>query len=194
MTHANIISQITNCPSSVLNLFFFFFPRALADMNSDGRMDIHEFSIAMKLIKLKLQGHPLPPSLPPSMKQPPLPLPPQSGFGEGQNAPSTACNILNTVTAFCPSQWCLFFSVVSWKMCVDPQSVSPPPGMPSLASMAPPLAGVPPIPLPPLPVGVSPPLVSSGPPSLPPPIANGAPSTGMMQPVSGFSHPGNANA
>ncbi|XP_070697604.1 intersectin-1 isoform X2 [Pempheris klunzingeri] len=54
---------------------------ALADMNSDGRMDIHEFSIAMKLIKLKLQGHPLPPSLPPSMKQPPLPLPPQTSFG-----------------------------------------------------------------------------------------------------------------
>uniref|UniRef100_A0A8C7ILA0 Intersectin 1 n=1 Tax=Oncorhynchus kisutch TaxID=8019 RepID=A0A8C7ILA0_ONCKI len=34
------------------------------------------FSIAMKLIKLKLQGHSLPPSLPPSMKQPPLTLPP----------------------------------------------------------------------------------------------------------------------
>lgn len=51
-------------------------------MNSDGRMDIHEFSIAMKLIKLKLQGHPLPPTLPPSMKQPPLPLPPQTGFGK----------------------------------------------------------------------------------------------------------------
>uniref|UniRef100_A0A671WKF8 Intersectin-1 n=1 Tax=Sparus aurata TaxID=8175 RepID=A0A671WKF8_SPAAU len=89
---------------------------ALADMNSDGRMDIHEFSIAMKLIKLKLQGHPLPPSLPPSMKQPPLPLPPP---------------------------------------------------------------------------GVSPPLVSSAPPPLPQPIANGAPPTGMMQPISGFSHPGN---
>uniref|UniRef100_A0A3B4UM45 Intersectin 1 n=1 Tax=Seriola dumerili TaxID=41447 RepID=A0A3B4UM45_SERDU len=101
---------------------------ALADMNSDGRMDIHEFSIAMKLIKLKLQGHPLPPSLPPSMKQPPLPLPPQTG--------------------------------------------------------------VPPLPLPPLPVGVSPPLVSSAPPPLPQPIANGAPPTGMMQPISGFSHPG----
>ncbi|XP_069000257.1 intersectin-1 isoform X2 [Embiotoca jacksoni] len=54
---------------------------ALADMNSDGRMDIHEFSIAMKLIKLKLQGHPLPPALPPSMKQPPLPLAPPPGFG-----------------------------------------------------------------------------------------------------------------
>ncbi|XP_035760656.1 intersectin-1 [Neolamprologus brichardi] len=60
---------------------------ALADMNSDGRMDIHEFSIAMKLIKLKLQGHPLPPSLPPSMKQPPLPLPPQTGFGMPPMAP-----------------------------------------------------------------------------------------------------------
>lgn len=51
-------------------------------MNSDGRMDIHEFSIAMKLIKLKLQGHPLPPALPPSMKQPPLSLPPQTAFGK----------------------------------------------------------------------------------------------------------------
>ncbi|XP_054653972.1 intersectin-1 isoform X5 [Dunckerocampus dactyliophorus] len=116
---------------------------ALADMNSDGRMDIHEFSIAMKLIKLKLQGHPLPPTLPPSMKQPPLPLPPQSGFG-----------------------------------------------MPPLAPIAPPMPGVPPLPLPPLPVGVSPPLVSAAPPPLPQPMANGAPPTGMMQPMSGFSHPG----
>uniref|UniRef100_A0A3B5BAR0 Intersectin 1 n=1 Tax=Stegastes partitus TaxID=144197 RepID=A0A3B5BAR0_9TELE len=113
---------------------------ALADMNSDGRMDIHEFSIAMKLIKLKLQGHPLPPSLPPSMKQPPLPLPPQS--------------------------------------------------LPPMAPLPTALPGVPPLPLPPLPVGVSPPLVSSAPPPLPPPIANGAPPTGMMQPISGFSHPG----
>uniref|UniRef100_A0A673C2Y4 Intersectin 1 (SH3 domain protein) n=1 Tax=Sphaeramia orbicularis TaxID=375764 RepID=A0A673C2Y4_9TELE len=115
---------------------------ALADMNSDGRMDIHEFSIAMKLIKLKLQGHPLPPSLPPSMKQPPLPLPPQAG-------------------------------------------------MPPMAPIPTPLPGVPPLPLPPLPVGVSPPLVSSAPPPLPQPIANGAPPTGMMQPISSFSHPGN---
>ncbi|CAN9500203.1 unnamed protein product [Ophioblennius macclurei] len=114
---------------------------ALADMNSDGRMDIHEFSIAMKLIKLKLQGHPLPPSLPPSMKQPPLPLPPQTTFGMAPMAPLPA-----------------------------------------------PLSGVPPLPLPPLPVGVSPPLVSSAQPPLPPPIANGAPPTGLMQPVSGFPH------
>lgn len=51
-------------------------------MNGDGRMDIHEFSIAMKLIKLILQGHPLPPTLPPSMKQPPLAIPLQTGFGK----------------------------------------------------------------------------------------------------------------
>ncbi|XP_024117144.1 intersectin-1 isoform X2 [Oryzias melastigma] len=60
---------------------------ALADMNSDGRMDIHEFSIAMKLIKMKLQGHPLPSALPPSMKQSPLPLPPQTAFGMPPMAP-----------------------------------------------------------------------------------------------------------
>lgn len=64
------------------------------------------------------------------------------------------------------------------------------PGMPPMASIAAPLSGVPPLPLPPLPVGVSPPLVSSAPPPLPQPIANGAPPTGMMQPISGFSHPG----
>ncbi|KAK7165894.1 hypothetical protein R3I93_005850 [Phoxinus phoxinus] len=54
---------------------------ALADMNNDGKMDMLEFSIAMKLIKLKLQGHPLPPSLPPCMKQQPISIPPQPPFG-----------------------------------------------------------------------------------------------------------------
>uniref|UniRef100_A0A3Q0RKA4 Intersectin 2b n=1 Tax=Amphilophus citrinellus TaxID=61819 RepID=A0A3Q0RKA4_AMPCI len=44
----------------------------LADMNKDGKMDRLEFSIAMKLIKLKLQGTPLPLSLPIIMKQPPV--------------------------------------------------------------------------------------------------------------------------
>ncbi|KAK3511185.1 hypothetical protein QTP70_032234 [Hemibagrus guttatus] len=119
---------------------------ALADMNNDGKMDMHEFSIAMKLIKLKLQGHPLPPTLPPSMKQPPLSLPPPAPFG-----------------------------------------------MPSMGSMTG-LPAVPPMPLPPLPPGVpgmgmSPPLVSSVTPPVPP-MANGAPS--MIQPISGFSHPGTA--
>uniref|UniRef100_A0A8C3DDX0 Intersectin-1 n=1 Tax=Corvus moneduloides TaxID=1196302 RepID=A0A8C3DDX0_CORMO len=58
---------------------------ALADMNNDGRMDPLEFSIAMKLIKLKLQGYQLPATLPPVMKQPPLALP---GLGGIANMPS----------------------------------------------------------------------------------------------------------
>ncbi|KAJ8270493.1 hypothetical protein GJAV_G00115490 [Gymnothorax javanicus] len=47
----------------------------LADMNKDGKMDRLEFSIAMKLIKIKLQGQNLPLSLPIIMKQPPVPVP-----------------------------------------------------------------------------------------------------------------------
>ncbi|MCI4395661.1 hypothetical protein PGIGA_G00194590 [Pangasianodon gigas] len=46
----------------------------LADMGEDGKMDCLEFSIAMKLITLKLQGHPLPTSLPIIMKQTPVPV------------------------------------------------------------------------------------------------------------------------
>ncbi|XP_018100331.1 intersectin-1 isoform X3 [Xenopus laevis] len=48
---------------------------ALADMNNDGRMDQLEFSIAMKLIKLKLQGYPLPSILPSNMLKQPVAMP-----------------------------------------------------------------------------------------------------------------------
>ncbi|KAM6906233.1 intersectin-2a isoform 2-T2 [Lycodopsis pacificus] len=44
----------------------------LADMDSDGKMDRQEFSIAMKLIKLTLQGRNLPSVLPITIKQPPV--------------------------------------------------------------------------------------------------------------------------
>ncbi|KAM8826443.1 intersectin-2a isoform 1-T1 [Synchiropus picturatus] len=44
----------------------------LADMDSDGKMDRLEFSIAMKLIKLTLQGRNLPTVLPIAMKQQPV--------------------------------------------------------------------------------------------------------------------------
>ncbi|XP_063303615.1 intersectin-1 isoform X3 [Pelobates fuscus] len=54
---------------------------ALADMNNDGRMDQLEFSIAMKLIKLKLQGYPVPSVLPSIMLQPPVTIPTAAGFG-----------------------------------------------------------------------------------------------------------------
>ncbi|XP_041704207.2 intersectin-2 [Coregonus clupeaformis] len=63
-------------PSSVLAEIW-----ALADMNKDGKMDRLEFSIAMKLIKLKLQGTPLPSSLPIIMKQPPVPAPNPASTG-----------------------------------------------------------------------------------------------------------------
>ncbi|XP_070263348.1 intersectin-1 isoform X3 [Myotis yumanensis] len=56
---------------------------ALADMNNDGRMDQVEFSIAMKLIKLKLQGYQLPSALPPVMKQQPGAIASAPAFGVG---------------------------------------------------------------------------------------------------------------
>lgn len=58
--------------------------RALADMNKDGRMDQVEFSIAMKLIKLKLQGYQLPPALPPVMKQQPAAISSAPAFGKSE--------------------------------------------------------------------------------------------------------------
>ncbi|TNN60807.1 Intersectin-2 [Liparis tanakae] len=61
---------LSGLPASVLAEIW-----ALADMNKDGKMDRLEFSIAMKLIKLKLQGTPLPSGLPIIMKQPPVPAP-----------------------------------------------------------------------------------------------------------------------
>uniref|UniRef100_A0A7N6AYB1 Intersectin 2b n=1 Tax=Anabas testudineus TaxID=64144 RepID=A0A7N6AYB1_ANATE len=60
---------------------------ALADMNKDGRMDRLEFSIAMKLIKLKLHGTQLPSALPIIMKQPPVPVPKLSNPTPAMNNP-----------------------------------------------------------------------------------------------------------
>uniref|UniRef100_A0A3Q3K626 Intersectin 2a n=1 Tax=Monopterus albus TaxID=43700 RepID=A0A3Q3K626_MONAL len=60
----------------------------LADMDKDGKMDRLEFSIAMKLIKLKLQGQNLPSALPIIMKQAPVSgsasaIPSSARFGMG---------------------------------------------------------------------------------------------------------------
>lgn len=46
--------------------------RMLADVTGDGKMDRKEFSIAMTLIKRKLQGYQLPSALPPSMMVEPM--------------------------------------------------------------------------------------------------------------------------
>jgi len=54
--------------------------RALADTDSDGKMNINEFSIACKLINLKLRGMDVPKVLPPSLLA--------SLTGDGQKTPS----------------------------------------------------------------------------------------------------------
>lgn len=43
------------------------FCRALADTDADGRMNVNEFSIACKLINLKLRGFEVPKTLPPTL-------------------------------------------------------------------------------------------------------------------------------
>nr|XP_023690092.1 intersectin-2 isoform X1 [Paramormyrops kingsleyae] len=60
--------QQSGLPASVLTEIW-----TLADVTKDGKMDRLEFSIAMKLIKLKLQGQSLPSSIPIVMKQASLP-------------------------------------------------------------------------------------------------------------------------
>jgi len=54
-------------PIRVLILTHFLISRALADTDSDGKMNINEFSIACKLINLKLRGMDVPKVLPPSL-------------------------------------------------------------------------------------------------------------------------------
>jgi hypothetical protein len=49
----------------------------LADMNGDGQFDLNEFSIACKLITMKLTGYEIPATLPPAV----LCMPQMGGFG-----------------------------------------------------------------------------------------------------------------
>ncbi|XP_077409636.1 intersectin-2-like isoform X2 [Vanacampus margaritifer] len=58
----------------------------LADMDGDGKMDRQEFSIAMKLVKLKLQGRSLPAALPMGLRQlsdANVPAPSSARYGMG---------------------------------------------------------------------------------------------------------------
>lgn len=50
-------------------IFFLLYYRALSDTDSDGKMNINEFSIACKLINLKLRGFEIPKVLPPVLIQ-----------------------------------------------------------------------------------------------------------------------------
>ncbi|KAM9156493.1 intersectin-2 isoform 3-T4 [Pangshura tecta] len=85
-------------PSSVLAEIW-----ALADLNKDGKMDQQEFSIAMKLIKLKLQGQHLPVVLPPIMKQPPVFSPLISArFGMGSMPNLSIPTSVSTIAPLAP--------------------------------------------------------------------------------------------
>ncbi|XP_053139860.1 intersectin-2 isoform X2 [Hemicordylus capensis] len=76
---------------------------ALSDLNKDGKMDQQEFSIAMKLIKLKLQGQHLPAVLPPIMKQAPVFSPLISArFGMGSMPNLSIPASVPTITPFAP--------------------------------------------------------------------------------------------
>ncbi|NXP52558.1 ITSN2 protein, partial [Heliornis fulica] len=75
----------------------------LSDLNKDGKMDQQEFSIAMKLIKLKLQGQHLPAVLPPVMKQTPVFSPLMSArFGMGSMPNLSMPTSMSTITPLAP--------------------------------------------------------------------------------------------
>ncbi|KAK2493242.1 hypothetical protein MC885_002774, partial [Smutsia gigantea] len=71
-----------------------------ADMNNDGRMDQVEFSIAMKLIKLKLQGYQLPSALPPVMKQQPVAISGAPAFAAVPPLANGAPSVIQPLPAF----------------------------------------------------------------------------------------------
>jgi hypothetical protein len=50
-----------------LEIFIGFLFRGLADVNGDGQMDVNEFSLACKMITMKLKGFEVPKTLPPAM-------------------------------------------------------------------------------------------------------------------------------
>jgi len=75
--------------------------RTLADVNADGKMDRREFTIAMFLIKRKLQGYELPTTLPLSLLRssdtatsPPLPPPPSAAAALPYPGPPVASNVI----------------------------------------------------------------------------------------------------
>ncbi|NXG14071.1 ITSN2 protein, partial [Grallaria varia] len=75
----------------------------LSDLNKDGKMDQQEFSIAMKLIKLTLQGQHLPAVLPPVMKQAPVFSPLMSArFGMGSMPNLSMPTSMSTITPLVP--------------------------------------------------------------------------------------------
>ncbi|XP_008190947.1 intersectin-2 isoform X1 [Tribolium castaneum] len=125
---------------------------ALADTDADGKMDVNEFSIACKLINLKLRGFEVPKALPPSLLAslktstppaiPPLPNPALISAPPRPEPPKPAL-IQPQVP---PTQPML------------PVMTQPP-----IAGIPPMMAGIPPQPVPGIPTGIVPPMQSAVP-------------------------------
>ncbi|KAK8720324.1 hypothetical protein OTU49_013413, partial [Cherax quadricarinatus] len=132
---------------------------ALSDIDGDGKMNLHEFSIACKLINLKLRGFNLPQALPPSLKQtacgsstgaPPLPavgtsmeygMPSTVGVGAGTGLGLTGLDIgLKVTPARAPGP--VVSPVVMSTSVPTPASIPFAHGT-ALAPMAPPLVAPP---------------------------------------------------
>ncbi|XP_017043779.1 intersectin-1 isoform X3 [Drosophila ficusphila] len=137
---------------------------ALADTDSDGKMNINEFSIACKLINLKLRGMDVPKVLPPSLLA--------SLAGDGQKTPSmTPRGSTSSMSPLDP----LKGMVPPVAAVVPAPVVAPPPQVAPAAIISPPgvvdLAKVPAVPTPP----------SSNPPSRHMSISERAPSIESVQ-------------
>lgn len=87
------------------------FFRALADTDADGKMDVNEFSIACKLINLKLRGYQIPKVLPPSLlaslktnTPPAIPPLPNASLINAPPRPEPPKPVLSQNQAFQPQQ------------------------------------------------------------------------------------------
>lgn len=72
--------------------------RSLADTDRDGKMDINEFSIACKLVNLKLRGFELPKQLPPTL------IASLKAFGTTPTLTPTGAGSLSPVTNIPPGK------------------------------------------------------------------------------------------
>ncbi|XP_048829859.1 intersectin-2b isoform X1 [Brienomyrus brachyistius] len=118
--------QQSGLPASVLTEIW-----TLADVTKDGKMDRLEFSMAMKLIKLKLQGQSLPSALPIVMKQTPLQ---GSSFGIGSIPNLSLMSSMPGIPAM---------PIASSMTSMAPMGVVPPPMASLPLNMVPPLSSHP---------------------------------------------------
>ncbi|XP_044270711.1 intersectin-1 isoform X3 [Tribolium madens] len=153
---------------------------ALADTDADGKMDVNEFSIACKLINLKLRGFEVPKVLPPSILAslktstppaiPPLPNPSLISAPPRPEPPKPAL-----IQTQIPSTQPLLPNLGGGVMTQPP-----------IAGIPPMMAGIPPQPVAGIPTGIVPPMQSTVP-QVPPLMAMPPqPLVNQVMPTAGF--------